>query len=286
LQTTRDWSFLAERQTGDNWYLVGECAGFADPILSAGVSMAHIGAQQLAYTILESDRGELSSDWLKEQYGKRQVRRIRTHISFADYWYTANAQFSELQEFTAALAKANGLSLTPAGAWRWLAQGGFIHEDLTIGVGGFNLLSLRSSSEFLADLEMGSPLEENNVLTLDLAGAAQEEGAFYHQGRVQKVISFVRDGRVLPLWGQFGIAVQVLQRENRLPQIMQLTEQLARAQKVNPMRFLTALQQAIDAMVRDGWIKASYDPRLPLAGFVHDGTGFRLNTDTGPSSEK
>lgn len=32
LQTTRDWSFLARRQAGANWFLIGECAGFADPI--------------------------------------------------------------------------------------------------------------------------------------------------------------------------------------------------------------------------------------------------------------
>src|SRR6202044_1119509 len=136
-----------DRQAGNNWFLVGECAGFADPILSAGVSMAHIGAQQAAYTILELDRKTLNPNWLKEQFGRRQKRRISTHISFADYWYAANAQFKDLKEFTAELAKANGLDLFPENAWRWLAQGGFIDEDLTVGAGGFNLLSIRSSTD-------------------------------------------------------------------------------------------------------------------------------------------
>jgi flavin-dependent dehydrogenase len=38
-QTTKDWSFLAEKHFGLNWFLVGESAGFADPILSAGLTV-------------------------------------------------------------------------------------------------------------------------------------------------------------------------------------------------------------------------------------------------------
>ena len=30
--TTKDWSFLSERQSGENWILCGEACGFADPI--------------------------------------------------------------------------------------------------------------------------------------------------------------------------------------------------------------------------------------------------------------
>ena len=40
VRTTTDWSFLAERTVGDNWFLVGESAGFADPILAAGLTLA------------------------------------------------------------------------------------------------------------------------------------------------------------------------------------------------------------------------------------------------------
>ncbi len=113
LQTTRDWSFLAERHAGENWFLVGEAAGFADPILSAGVTMSHLGAKQLAYTILDLAKGQHDAGWLKEQFSLRQAQRIRTHIRFADYWYTANAQFTDLKGFTAKLAQDVGLDLSP-----------------------------------------------------------------------------------------------------------------------------------------------------------------------------
>jgi len=282
LQTTRDWSFLAQRQAGENWLLVGESAGFADPILSAGVSMAQIGAQQAAYTILEIDRQATDAAWLKEQFSQRQIRRIKTHISFGDYWYSANAQFKELKEFTAELAKSNGLDLSPDKAWQWLAQGGFIDEDLTVGAGGFNLLSIRSSTDFLTDLATDSPLEEKNVLTLDLSGATWQEGAIYSDGRVVKAPRYVRDGKVLPLWGHFGVMVRLFQQESRLPQIIEMMAHMARANASDPtsMTFLAMMPEAMEGMIRDGWLRATYDPKLPLAQLKQAGTGFHLNKDT------
>lgn len=285
LQTTRDWSFLAERQAGENWFLVGECSGFADPILSAGVSMAQIGARQAAYTMLEMDRKTLEPSWLKEQFSKRQIRRIKTHISFADYWYTANAQFTDLKEFTAELAKANGLELSPDKAWRWLAQGGFIDEDLTVGAGGWNLISIRTSSGFLTDLAASSPLEENNVLTLDIQGATWQDGAAYGNGRVIKAPCYVRDGKTLPLRGPFGILVKLLEQERRLPRIVEMMERMAkdRAGESAAMTFLTKLPEAIEGMIRDGWINASYDPALPRAELVQHGASFHLNKGQNPA---
>jgi flavin-dependent dehydrogenase len=282
LQTTKDWSYLAERQAGENWFLVGECGGFADPILSAGVTMAQIGAQQLAYTILEIERGKLDPVWLKKMYEERQMRRIKTHIDFGEYWYTANAQFKDLKDFTAELAKSNGLELEPDKAWAWLAQGGFIDEDLTVGVGGFSLVGVRSSTEFLTDLETGSPLEENNVLTLDLAGASWRDAAIYVPGGVKKGGSYIRDGKILPVNGHFEILVNFLQREGRLPVIVQQMAAMVETQGDDPevMMFLSMLPEALEGMIRDGWVKASYDDRLPLSQLISDRTGFHLNTDT------
>ena len=59
LQATKDWSFLSERMAGENWFLAGETAGFADPILAAGMTLAQLGAREAAYIILELERGDL-----------------------------------------------------------------------------------------------------------------------------------------------------------------------------------------------------------------------------------
>jgi hypothetical protein len=238
--------------------------------------------QQAAFTILEIDRGSVEPNWLREQFSRRQIRRIQTHIKFGDYWYTANAQFKDLKEFTSQLARDNGLDLSPENAWRWLAQGGFIDEDLTVGAGGFNLVSIRSSSAFLTDLAADSPLEETNILRLDLAGAVREETAAYGEGRVVRSAAYLRNGKVLPLRGQFGILVQILQKESRLPAIVDMVDQMAKQRASDPaaMMFLSMLPEALEGMIRDGWVKATYDPRLPRAALRSASTGFRLNKDT------
>ncbi len=81
--TCRDWSHLADRVIGENWFLCGEAAGFADPILSAGMTLAHQSARDAAYTILEYRRGEHEVDWLRQRFGQKQRSAIRQHIQFA-----------------------------------------------------------------------------------------------------------------------------------------------------------------------------------------------------------
>jgi flavin-dependent dehydrogenase len=281
LQTTRDWSFLADRHVGDNWFLIGECSGFADPILSAGVTMAHISGRQAAYTILELDRREHDPEWLKDQFQKRQKQRIETHIRFGDYWYTANQQLKELKEFTAQLARDTGLEMSPDKAWNWIASGGFINEDLNIGAGGFSLAAIRDSGDFLAEVAFESPLEKNNVLTLDLAGASWREFGVYAGGRVRKAPCYFRADRVLPITGEVELLLNILQRESKLSQIVDALTSIAKNNPKNPAlsQIVWNAMPALEAMIHDGWVKATRDPRFPLGKIVGRGTGFRWNQD-------
>ncbi len=279
LQTTKDWSFLAERQIGENWFLAGESGGFADPILAAGMTMAHMAGKEVACTILELDRGIHSADWLREQYELRQAHRINDHIRFADYWYTANTQFKDLQVFTAQIAKDAGLELTPEKAWAWLGQGGFIDEDLSFGTGGFTLQFLKTSGEFLAEIAADSPLEHNNTFKLDLSGAAQKDRAKFAKGGVGKSECYVRDGKVLPVGDAISLVLQVLKVETRLPSIVDICTQEAQRNRTNRpfLDILSRFPRALEAMVHDGWVKASYDPTLPLVAFRDSPSTLRWN---------
>jgi flavin-dependent dehydrogenase len=267
LQTTRDWSFLANRQYGENWFLVGECAGFADPILSAGVTMAHISGRQLAYTILELERGKLPAAWLKREFESRQSQRVRTHIRFGDYWYTANEQLVELKDFTTRLAQDTGLEMTPQKAWEWLARGGFIDEDLSVGAGGYSLASIKATTEMLADLDAQSPFELFNEFKLNLNGATWKDRASYFEGRIRKTPCYVRGERVLPIEHDVEAVVTVLERFSDIDEIVfhfryALKELLADEQKVEEC--FGAGISVIEAMVADGWIDCSYNPERPL----------------------
>src|SRR5690606_25526117 len=114
ITSTTDWSYVVERCFGDNWFLVGEVAGFADPILSAGMTLTHTGALELAYTILELDRGEHARAWLLDRYDDLQRRRVLQHMRFAEYWYSANGVFENIRENCTKIAAEAGLKLNPA----------------------------------------------------------------------------------------------------------------------------------------------------------------------------
>ena len=281
--TTKDWSFLAERVSGENWFLVGESAGFADPILAAGMTMAQVGAKELAYTIVELERGEIPADWLRGEYETRQRQRVLNHMRFAEYWYSANAQFSDLKDFTATLAQDSGLNLDPDGAWRWLAQGGFINQDDETGSSGFSLQQVKGLGRFLNDLAPDSLLNQNNEFTLDLKGAVLDEKATYSEGRVEPIGVYRRGGRSLPLdRNTFGFLVAVLKKHRHWPEIIQAIVGSVEHLRTNPdRRSLTIYRvlQAFEAMILDGWVKAECNPAHTLEDVTIHSLDIRANTD-------
>ena len=279
--TTKDWSFMAQAQSGENWFLAGESAGFADPVLAAGMTMAHCAGREVALTILELERGMLDAKWLKEHYNHRQSQRVWSHIRFADFWYTANAQFTDIKDCVQGIAKDAGLDLSPENAWRWLAQGGFIDEDLSVGVGGFSFFLVKGMGSFLADLPTESPLEQFNVFKLDLSGATYRAGAQYRAGHVVESQCYMREGKTLPVDGKFELIVNVLQRETSLDRIAEsIKEAVMRCDPASRDRVFTATLEAFEAMIADGWVQTSIDPTRPRFKLHRQDRAVRLHKDT------
>ena len=195
VEGTKDWSFIAKRGHGDNWFLVGESMGFADPILAAGLTLTHTGGRELAYTLVNllSEDAQIDETWLKHSYSNTQFRRINQHIRFADYWYSANGQFTDLKEHCASIAKDAGLKLTPEKAWAWLARGGFTNEGLgQPAAGSFDLPSLRLAMEIMTDQDNDWELNKFNQFKLNLSNAKQSEFPIYSNGEISKVSCWVR----------------------------------------------------------------------------------------------
>ena len=264
LETTKDWSFLSERHSGENWFLAGEASGFADPILAAGMTIAHFGAREAAFSILEADRGE-DAAWLRRVYDERQTARLSSHIRFADYWYSANAQFKDLQGYTARIAAEAGLNLAPEKAWAWLAQGGFIDDEGAVGVGSFALPLIKDLGGVLGGIEVQSPIYSNNVFRLNLDGATLYDRPLHQGGRVRRGGVWGRAGKALPNDHPFEFWIEALRQE---PDIHMLKERfkafLLRVE--DPQRrasLYVEMLPALDAMIHDGWVRASLDPSQP-----------------------
>ncbi|HWD40974.1 MAG TPA: NAD(P)/FAD-dependent oxidoreductase [Fimbriimonas sp.] len=266
LQTTRDWSFEAARHCGENWFLIGESSGFADPILSAGLSITHACAREAAFTILTMDANPADKEWLASEYNTRQSRRIQAHIRFADYWYTANTQFSELKAFTSTIAKESGLNLDPEEAWRWLGQGGFILDDQTFGLAGIHFTLFADLSNHLAQLPNIHEVENNNVFVMDVKGAAHQDFAQYEDGHVIKIPCLTRNGKIWPLQGAYGIWHKILRIAKTTPEIIDgLKATLPR--NLTPHEHNTQMFHigtALNVLIVEGWVKASMDPRYPI----------------------
>lgn len=264
LSTTKDWSFLADRLVGQNWFLAGECAGFADPILAAGMTLAHRGGREVAYTILELERGEYEGEWLRQRYCTSHRRHIGQHIRFADFWYTQNGQFSELKDFTKTIAGEAGLDMTSDEAWRWFGTGGFIDHD-TAGpdVSGYALYAAKQIAASLLQSESDYKIFGKTHFKINLDGAEETYGALTRDGRIHRHRCYSRRGCTLPLRGIFEWLVELLRESRSAKDILsaagtyRASSGMSREQAV---QFPRHLIEGLEALVLDGWVVAETRP--------------------------
>lgn len=285
IETCRDWSHLADQVCGENWFLAGESAGFADPILAAGMALAHNSAKEAAYTILELERGDLERDWLLGRYDERIRTNIQQHIQFAQYWYAANGCFTDLQDNCVAIANEAGLKLEPKDAWRWLSQGGFTTESIDRALfGSFDIASAKQVIELFDGRkdELGWTVNNYNVVTLNLKGATKEWMGQLKDGRIRRVLCYQRDNLKLPRAGVYLALINLLQKTDNLAIIVQQIQ--AQAQKLPPQaRSLTVATyiQTLDVMLEQGWAIGRLDPKLPRLRVSNAGNHHhRLATET------
>ena len=266
VETTTDWSFVADRCVGDNWFLVGEAAGFADPILAAGLTLTHTGARELAYTINAMDSGAHDRDWLCRHYSDNQLARVRQHIRFADYWYASNGVFTDLQDHCKEIAKEAGLRLNADAAWRWLAQGGFTNDSAgQVGIGGLDVAATKQINAKFAGRDAKWKLNDYNVFKLNLTGAEETTVPRYVDGEIHAVPSYEKAGHRLTRTGVFSVLMDVLETTAEAGEIFTRLQQLFARQLPQSERRV-ALQHAIqslEVMLAEGWLLAKLDKKKP-----------------------
>lgn len=266
VHTTKNWSHLASRLVGENWWLCGESAGFADPILAAGMTLAHSSARETAYSILDTERRPDDVAWVKERYDTKNRKNIEQHIRFAKYWYAANGQFTDLQEHCTTIAKESGLKLSPKDAWRWLSQGGFATEFAgRASLGSFSLNSGRHLVDRFLGGEQKMKIASYNVFKLNLRGAKKDVIGDLHEGEIIRVPCYRRGEAVLPLTGEYGQMFEMLEQSGDIDKIYTYLMSNIRG-KVAPGAEGTTIAgylQTLEAMLIQGWVTAKLDTRKP-----------------------
>jgi flavin-dependent dehydrogenase len=259
LSTTKDWSFVANRLCGENWFLVGESAGFADPILAAGLTLTHSGAKDVAYIILAMERGEHEREWLMEYYDTDHRNEIRNHMKFADYWYSANGVFTDLQDFASEIAKENGLDLNPKEAWQWLGQGGFIGHGGGAKVGGYDIIFAKQLLGNFAGEAPHFEMVGKTHFQTNLEGAETLWVATFDKGKITRKQAYRRNGKSLPMIDVMGWLVTSLMQERSVADLRKLVNDVARQQRMSTpwgIRFLNEVFTSLEVLVSEGWVLA------------------------------
>lgn len=271
LASTKDWSFVAERLSGPNWFLMGECAGFADPILSAGMTLAHTSAREAAYTILSLDAGEHDPEWLRQRYSDVQIKRVRQHMRFAEFWYASNGIFTDLQAFTSEIAADAGLQLSATEAFRWLSTGGFTNEHMGgPGAGFFSIEAVKQFAQRMTKTTAEWEIDKSNVFRFNVKGATRSKVTAFQDGKIFLEDSIVRDGHELPFTGLYGVVIQTL---HRYSDIADIARGFIAYYRENPWlddenESVRYTFHTLEAMIAEGWVVGEFDPAKPRLRFT------------------
>lgn len=270
VQSAKNWSHLANKIVGENWWLCGSSAGFADPILAAGMTLAHTTARHVAYSILEIEHGEIDPEWIKSEYDETGRRNINQHIRFAEYWYAANGRFTDLQEYCKDIAKEAGLNLNPSQAWRWLAQGGFTNQSIErAGFGTFDVGSSKRIIEQFSGRDSKYQITKLNEFKLNLKNVKEIYKGQLVEGRIQRVPCYKRGESVLPMIGTWRVMVDILKQESDLETIYKyLADKLSGTNEGAQGIAIFVYLQTLEVMVNQGWVIGKHNKKRPLGTFM------------------
>lgn len=285
--STKNWSHLSDRLAGENWFICGEAAGFADPILSAGMTLAHTSAREVAYSINEIERGGEDPVWIKSWYDKKNRRNIDQHIRFAKYWYAANSCFTDLKEHCQKIASDSGLRLNPGQAWRWLAQGGFANQNLqSAGMGSFDIASTKTLLERFSGGKARYTITQYNKFSLNLRNAVETDIAMPVDGRIHRIPCYSRGEALLPMVGDWRTMTDILRTESDIEAIYnRLLKGGASFDAGVRNVVVTRYLQVLEVMLTDGWVIGKVNKGRPMMKVQGGGRLMRSAADSRAAAE-
>ncbi|MEQ8285296.1 NAD(P)/FAD-dependent oxidoreductase [Thalassospira sp.] len=91
LQSIAGYGAESEKLCGDGYVLLGNSAGFLDPVFSSGVTIALHSAELAANMLIARHRGETDIDW-EAGFSKPLSCGVETFRSYVDAWYAGRLQ--------------------------------------------------------------------------------------------------------------------------------------------------------------------------------------------------
>ena len=94
IQSTKDFSYRANRIAGNNWVLVGDAFGFLDPVYSTGLFLALKSGEMAADTIIEAFRKDDFSEAQLGSFGPAFVNGMEAFRKLVYAFYTKEFSFA------------------------------------------------------------------------------------------------------------------------------------------------------------------------------------------------
>lgn len=91
-----DYSYRNLRLSGERWLMVGDAAGFIDPVFSSGVFLAIMSAEKAADTLDAVLRDESKRRRLFKKYCRTVNRIMDIYLTFVTAWYRRSKEFLEV----------------------------------------------------------------------------------------------------------------------------------------------------------------------------------------------
>lgn len=253
----QDWSYNSRRMAGPGWALVGDAAGFVDPILSSGVMLAHELGQKAAYTLNSSFR--VSDDEQIREYWNFYEQTYKTYLeayrNMAAFWYSNNFSME---------------------SWWWQARRGLSRELSNVDLSNpeaFMLVASGYANRAESLSLFGSyPLHEAHALVNGLFGDAAvhnyitaryadkrlrlepsaklTSGMYYYRGLVRTTRRIINSEteQYLDLHPGEDVLLDLLNGSHTLADLNRMVEGIRRANPRLPIRHGTDLVVQLDSI--------------------------------------
>lgn len=253
----QDWSYDSRSMAGLGWALVGDAAGFVDPILSSGVMLAHELGQKAAYTLNSSFLAE--NDALIEKYWNFYQETYRTYLrayrDMAAFWYANNFSMeSWWWHARRGLSSAqSSVELSNADAFMRVASG---YANRTESLSLFGSYPLHEAHALVSGLFGTTPPDDGIAARLAetplklRTGVTQSEGFYYYRGFVRSTRRIVNSQTdcYLDLHPGEDALIDMLDGQHTLSEVNRMVSAIREANPLLPIRTGTELLVQLDSI--------------------------------------
>jgi hypothetical protein len=146
-------------------------------------------------------------------------------------------------------------------------------------VAEFSVLLIKQLAQRFTESKADWELGKFNVYRLKLDGADFVYRPFYHDGKVERVPAYTREGKTWPYHGMYAIVLEALQRESSYEGLLRMVTNYAINSGLNHTEVRGQMVEFLEALLLEGWIEGRLDPDKKRFGGTVEDEGFLIHSN-------